>query len=68
MVNMRSNRLVIGAIRRLPGIILAMLMAGCGTLATPVMHEATATPITVDKIVPESDADSAADRDATATH
>ena len=54
MVNMRSNRLVIGAIRRLPGIILAMLMAGCGTLATPVMHEATATPITVDKIVPET--------------
>ncbi len=54
MIAMRSGNSVVGGLKHLAGIILALAAVGCGTLASPVMQEATATSVEVAERLPES--------------
>ncbi len=56
MIAMRSGNSVASGLKQLAGIILALAAVGCGTLASPVMQEATPTPAEVAEQRPEATA------------
>ena len=54
MIAMRSGNSVFGGLKHLAVIMMALAAVGCGTLATPVMQEATPTTVDVAEGLPVS--------------